>query len=775
MITRHHRCRLSVLVCLLAAAAVANHSAAQFPITTESVPVNVPKNPAILETDQLAASLPLMKNKARGFTVEIAAAGDGRSGYMPVVVHVLSTSKFAADRNLLVRFKPVELGQSPPQTGITCDLPIRAPQGARDVRLTLQLPKWAVGTGFQVQVFEEGVELEDYTQEVGALLQRHNQPPTQLLQSEGSLSWLVVEGQSQQIGMADLTLATHRTNSWLPTTSTNRSLRNRIPFLLVPAESTRIEFLADDWRHYQAFDGVVIERGSLDELAAKNPGAFQALRDWIMSGGTLVVTGIDDSVQQTLGALNFKWRPEYMEPGMISRATATCQIRTRGLLNEYKQERTRVQAEINAPQRTRRFGTMVPPQTDPKAQLESLNQEIKAIENAPDRDDRIWSQSVLGGRVVGVPGDEPITVMEWSIIAELFGYRKSAMLRRGVDPMMGDIRVNRWLIPGVAQPPVYTFIGLLAVFVILVGPIAYRKTTKIGRSYLMFAIAPVLALLTTTAMFTYGVLADGFGTVTRIRQLTWVDGQSGDGFERSRSTYFAGLRPSEGLRFAGDAEVIGYPDHDGESWEELNKRNFAIQGKVSVTEDAQVFDNSFLPSRTQCQFIVHQPRHQIGKLTFTPKSSVDIESPNATVASSFGFPLRNVVLRDQLGEYWTAELVGAGKTVDVEKVEPNDASKIMGDLYNANRPIAQLRRTRHHSSYDRRIRDLLTALNRTVDDSDAIVTDGIFETHLQKKLQLNTNLPIGWFIAESDVSEDLVAVEGAELVESSRYIYGTLP
>ncbi len=236
-----------------------------------------------------------------------------------------------------------------------------------------------------------------------------------------------------------------------------------------------------------------------------------------------------------------------------------------------------------------------------------------------------------------------------TIAARTLDVRASPTLRRGVDPLIGDGRFARWLIPGVAQPPVYTFMGLLTVFVVLVGPIAYRRTTKIGRSYLMFAIAPALALVTTLAMFGYGIVSDGFGTVVRVRQVTWVDGRSGDAGERVRSTYFAGVRPGDGLRFPGNAEVIGYPQGTGDSWEEHNRSMPETIGKVVVRNDSQVFDSSFLPSRQQRQFVVHRPRMGVGYLSLS--SALDATAaPN--IESTFDFVLHETLIRDDRGDYW---------------------------------------------------------------------------------------------------------------------------
>ena len=210
--------------------------------------------------------------------------------------------------------------------------------------------------------------------------------------------------------------------------------------------------------------------------------------------------------------------------------------------------------------------------------------------------------------------DAPIEILQWAAADYLMNWRRHRLLRSGVEPILGSSRFFQWGIPGVAQPPVYTFMGLLGVFVILVGPVAYRKTAKAGRSYLMFAIAPLLAIATTLAMLVYGVVADGFGTQTRVRQITWVDGESGNGITRTRSTYFAGIRPSAGLSFPANADVTLYPDNQQRSWEARMDDRFDPRGEVIVTDETTRFTQDFLPSRQQRQFVMHQPSSFSGRL-----------------------------------------------------------------------------------------------------------------------------------------------------------------
>ncbi|MCG8648296.1 MAG: hypothetical protein MI861_00600, partial [Pirellulales bacterium] len=363
------------------------------------------------------------------------------------------------------------------------------------------------------------------------------------------------------------------------------------------------------------------------------------------------------------------------------------------------------------------------------------------------------------------------SICHWHVADSVISFRQSPMLRRGVDPLLGDRRFTNWLVPGVAQPPVYTFMGLLALFVVLVGPVAYRRTTRLGRNYLMFAIAPLLAMVTTLAMFGYGVVADGFGTVARVRQLTWVDGLSGDAGERVRSTYFAGVRPGAGLSFPGDAEVMGYPEGQGNTLEELDELAPAILGKVSITDEKQVFDSSFLPSREQRQFVVHRPRRRIGVVSLAVKNGSGVPS----ISSTFAFPLNQVIARDAAGNYWTVSDLPAGGTSKCDPLPTNKASIALGRMYADYRPISAVRVARQQTGGANRVSDLIIAANRQVNLGGVEVRAGSFEQWLNDHLQLNGRLPERHFVATAEVSSDALAVEETELVESIRYVFGTMP
>lgn len=364
-----------------------------------------------------------------------------------------------------------------------------------------------------------------------------------------------------------------------------------------------------------------------------------------------------------------------------------------------------------------------------------------------------------------------------AMVANILPAASSPLVRRGMDPMMGDSRFSQWRVPGVAQPPVYTFMGLLAAFVVLVGPIAYRKTTRSGRGYMMFAIAPVLAMVTTISMFAYGIVADGFGTVVRIRQLTFVDGASGDAGERSRATYFAGIRPGGGIDFNRDWKVYPYPEPAvGQSWETLADDKPTLAGVVTIDEGHQNFDASFLPSRQQRQFVVEATRRSIGRLRIETQPPDDTKTKVVRLVNEFGFELRRVLVRDADGDYWIADKIPAGGSIVASQPTTDLPSMLMGNMYNDFWPISQVIQSRSANIGQRLdgTRDLVAVANGLV-AAKTISVEGIFESTLLDLLKNDAALPLGYFVAMSDPSADMVGVEGAQVNESVRYVLGTMP
>lgn len=692
-------------------------------------------------------------------------------GYIPIKIQLTSNVAWTADRNLVIRWSPSSRGHSPAMNAVAADIPITAPQGSRNASVIRYLPKWSAGDLYKVEVLEDGEPIPGYTHDFGQLFTENGIPFT-ALDEETSIRWLCLSSKTENLS----NLNVHTNNESMTFTGAaslgygyNPNRRNSNGWS--PRDSridqATIKDAPTSWLHYQGYDGVLTSLKALEEIKQKNPTAQDSLRAWVMSGGTLVVAEAESrqSVQDAIGLSLTETRDR------TRRVNGVLKLKQRNLRIQEDRLKTNLSQLVS-----RRASTYNSAAKGLDKEIAKLQSDVNAFAEryASTDSGALWVAESGAGRIIGLKSSlGRFSNLENEMLAGIFGAERSAICRRGVDPLLGDVRAERWLVPGVAQPPVYTFMGLLGVFVILVGPVAYRKTSKVGRSHLMFAIAPALALLTTLSMFAYGIVSDGFGTQARVRQLTFVDGQSGDCFERIQSTYFAGIRPRKQIKISSDAELFIYANNKGKTWDEVAKQAFKAT-PVTVTDDASFFDSGIVPSRSQVQFIKQQPRKQFGRLIFNHKPA-DV----ATVDSTIDQTLRDVVICDSKGNYWLAEKIDPNqKGVKCVALDKKKSSKKLSTIYNDYKPDSEGRQTGNQQRRDRyQVTSVKAVAVRSAINTASTFSfqDGIMERRLAEKLFLTNTLPNNSFVAVADVSEDALLVEGASLVSSVRYVMGTLP
>lgn len=707
--------------------------------------------------------LPPPSTTGAGFVVAIDIAHQEIAGTVPVRIDVTSNTRFTRDRSLTFRFEPTPGGRSPPRNSIVTEVPVLAGQGSKTVSVIRYLPKWAAGSSYRVSVIEDGQPLPNYESAIGSSIWIGRDPDLTMLNREFDTDWLYVIEEP-------VSAKRSRTDGLDVLAATANQVRQNRFGGRYPVRLTTIGQLQvpTDWRAYQRHDVVFVNDESLD-LLSKNEEARKALRGWVLTGGTVI--GFDSaSPKNFCDALGVSWTDDAWGRDYVTDFTSQM-LRDKATARTNRQARKKELEDQIAANRGDQYT---------QEELDMINLSIDADANlrrqfrwpnysVRDWAGQIWAQRVGAGTLIGVRAEDGlIPEMHWEIVSPLLVGNQSPTIRRGVDPLVGDIRFSRWMIPGVAEPPVYTFIGLLTLFVILVGPVAYRRTTKTGRGYLMFAIAPVLAMITTLAMFGYGIVSDGFGTVARIRQMTWIDGASGDAGERIRSTYFAGISPGEGMRFPASAEVVRYPNNMGKSWNELHQGSDVPIGKVILDGETQQFDSAFLPSRQQTQFISHQPRFKVGTIELI----VD-DNGQHRIRSSLDFPMRTVVTHADDGRYWVVANLPAGQTRPASLVPANKISALLGKMYNDDRLEGATRQPGRSNPTE--IRDLVSRISRLLTNSSQGMKEGPFEFWLNDHLLIRGGIPTGHFVGIADVREDVIAVKDTELMESIHYVFGTMP
>lgn len=736
------------------------------------------------------------KARGSGFDASVEISNLFGVGYVGVKATLNSTmGKASTTRQLGIRLTPVDR-HLPASRTIAAELPITFEQGQTQVSAERSFAKWTVGNSFRIEIIEDGVPLENYETEVGSSFPGYaRQTPSDVLANEVILNMLVVGTQPISLRKPKSVPVFYR--------ATPRSWR-----------SATLQELPSDWRLLRDVDCIVIHYDSLIDPNRDGDGngpveassKLEVIRDWVMMGGTLLVLDAPnaDSLGEKLqlSLYDTKREEEAFRKAIDSRSTETemhiadYQTWFDASVQQFAASQpAAAQGGSGSADGTQGSGGQIESMilgvgvpmdsgfrpsdqqiTDTRKWLADSKQQLVAFQSK-------WRTSYLRlagtGQVIGIKDQTIDSGPSFTVLDQVVGYRVSPILTRGVDPILGDIRSRRWLIPGVSEPPVYTFIGILTVFVLLVGPLAYRWTTRGHRSHLMFLIAPLLALITTALMFTYSIVSDGFGTTVRVRQLTWIDGASGDAVERTRSTLFSGISPRDGLRFAADAEVMAYPNGGQQTWQDLDSEVNEIRLNAVVDETSQQFDSSFLPSRSQTQFISHQTRRGLGGVSIEglqpfDSGATDPVPSTVQVVSTLPFELRDLVVRSDDGRFWSAKKLPDGETATAEWIaSTQDASKLLGKLYTRYRPIGAVAQS-GRSRNDQKIGDLTLYINRTINLGNANMTDGVFEVWLNESLFIRGEIPPGTFVGISSPSSDVIAVGGAQQVGSIRYVMGTL-
>ncbi|MGV3484872.1 MAG: hypothetical protein ACO1RT_10685 [Planctomycetaceae bacterium] len=735
-------------------------------------------------------SLPEGGAKSAGFSVSVSCEDLGLFGDIPVVIQVTAdASAFTADRSISIRLTSQGGTFQPPGNQCDYELSLQLPEGLARVTRQFYLPKWSIGGEFELTVLEDRRPLEGYRARFRSAAMSAQQAQKYWWAGAGQrFGWITLDANDKPDARVFFTtMAPELLNVddlWKSQPGFDLATSWR-QFRAVPIDS-----LPQDWRGFDAVDVWVIEAPTLRKLVTPpagsvSSGSVAALKNYIRCGGTLWVVGQDaaQTLPLLLDAAALKSTPaktvietavtDASAPMDYASARATTYQTTgsaRSYIREYAMNLAGRMPNITGQQ---------------IVNIEALfdsnliwvqNRELDGQDTPPFASD-FMVHNVALGRVIAYQSAEavPGTPQQWRTLAALTASDASETLRRAVDPCFGDRRFWDWIIPDVAQPPVYTFIGLLLVFVIVVGPLAYRKFSRLGRAYLMMFVAPLLALFTTLTMFAYGLLADGLSTRERARVITWIGDMSGTAARYSRTTYFAGIRPTDGMRFPANASVVPYQLPSVANWHEASKYDAATIGTIRMDDGAIHLDSGFLPSRQQKQFVTYRPVDNVGTVRLDAAES----SGPATLHSDLAFDVRQGVLCDATGNYFLFDQLPAGRSITPTAVSKRVAGETLSDLYAIQRPIAPAAVSSARRAGETTI-DMVTMLAHSSQRRQSTTTrvangESWIEDWLRTQTQIASELPPGMFIAVAEVPEDCVAVASAELVESVHYVIGVLP
>jgi hypothetical protein len=634
---------------------------------------------------------PKIKN---GLRVNIDTTWVDSSGYRPVQLEFISwpPGPAPADRTIRVEFKPSTWRGGYAWCGVTKFIEI--PQGATSVQASISVPQREQWNTFQFEFYEDGRKLEDLSYQGGmvtvgnygwteaspAMLFIDSDAPPRALRA-ARLSELQIAGEKNatftlpdvrglaevrpppdlmQLGYSpdtpanDLSLMTSLTRLW-----------SRIEILPPSDLSTR-------WIDYTGIDLVFISRKDLQQCMKQNPEQWQAVRDLISTGPTLCVYDAGDEFQH-LEALE---KLLQLPPLAPDPAAARNRGWTSPSADLFKRELIGAEQPYNnqywyAQQQAQLAQAASAAAMQPAG--EAKPQPSKPVENIKF----VWRPANMG-RVVAIANENPFPgrPQDWSAVLNAVNAGNWMWYRRhGVSLNRRNLDYWNFLIPGVGLAPVNSFLVLISLFVVVIGPINYLLLVRQGRLYLLLITVPLGAILVTLGLVGYALVTDGVGVKGRLRSFTEIDQRRGRSVSWSRQSYYAAMTPSHGLQFPETAAV--YPLEV-----EPNRQPNYYRNRYRIDwEDGQTLADGYITSRVTSQMTVVQARETSARVEISEGRS---GAPQAT--NRLGVKVDYFVMRDARGDFYAATNFSEGRTATLEPVAWKDAAKTLRTALAAVRP-----------------------------------------------------------------------------------------
>ena len=698
-----------------------------------------------------------------GLQVTVDTRWTGGYGYRPVRVtaNIWPPGKAPADRTLLIELTPLKPYEQ--ESATTASQFIEIPQGQTSATTIVLVPQEYIWEDLSCSVYEDGRRLSDVSTNgmANARFVTHWEI--------AGLSVLVVDSNAPTLAdRAARKITNLRGRRLLP------DLRNVIRYpemqsvvmratgdskampiddrdlLDLIEQSNTTEMLPPDdlpqqWLAYSGIDLVFISVDELRQLKASHHRRWQALRDWLVTGPTLCVTGAGDNfaklpeIEKLLDAPPVQAQDNSQESlaGGWQRPTEEMLAREIHAFQDYSDEAAADGADF-----------LVDGEAMQKPSITPLATGIAMRE--------------MGlGTVVAFSAENPFSenAEYWRAVFSAVGQsRWHWAARHGLSPRSGQPYFWNQLIPGLDMAPVDAFRILISLFVIVIGPLNFVVLRRLRRPYLVLATAPLAAAAITVMLFGYALVRDGFGTQTRVRSFTLLDQRQQTAVSWSRQTYFAGFAPAEGMRFPKDVAV--YP---------IEAAGFdagrGAHRELDWRDRGQRLTSGYLPTRQTVQFLTVGSSRDVGRrLDFAASKS---DATALSVTNRLGTPVRHLLVADEKGNLcWTKDLA-VGETASPVGVSASQAVHL-SEIYNTSR-------LRFPSGLQSSGRGMLTrgnyryysGIGEAMDDSASVL-----EVNLTRAMVGDRLAPRSYFAVVDSSPAVPLGIEGAAQRESFHVILG---
>jgi hypothetical protein len=192
---------------------------------------------------------------------------------------------------------------------------------------------------------------------------------------------------------------------------------------------------------------------------------------------------------------------------------------------------------------------------------------LPAAQSQPSADpDRVITPYMFG-RVLAVPA----TSLSMGITDLLNSTEKDREVQWALPansaPDYGAIegRGFRLRIPGIEGTPARAYLGILALFSVLIGPVNYWLLRRKRRQVLVVLTAPLISAVFIVVLGGYAIAGQGFRVKGRALTFTMLDQVAKQAVTRATiSLYAPGLTPGNGLQFGRDVAILAMgPDGSG--------------------------------------------------------------------------------------------------------------------------------------------------------------------------------------------------------------------
>lgn len=638
-------------------------------------------------------------SKGNGLQMDVEMSWVDGNGYRPVTVRVTTMgAPSATERSFSVRLKTHDRhwGRIPPMSVVEHFV---MPAGSNQASVTLTLPAFSIWNEFDVELYEDGVYLDKVSQlnlYYGPASSGPRMPETRYLLATSNAKWPAlpiyqVQGASStaaRFPMQQMSLGTSASASLL--LPPQAALEQMFPHLWAALQSNlavvaRLDGLPERWQQYLALDVVLISLDDLLLLGQSYPRRLEALLGWVHAGGTLIVgglhkdyarlselertlllTGRDDHVKDVLARGWIKPDPGRWQPVVSSFDVS--QFRTSGSLPSAVGGMNGVGSAPPsgavsgasapglgvppAPQLPPASGASLAPEFPPGGSVIVPGANSQSDQTPPGPDERPFLLRPYGlGTLIVLGSDEPLYMAagDWQWLLNSLEFRRLWDARLGLNLAMGNYDFWDFLIPGVGLAPRWTFLFLISVFVVVIGPVNYYWLRRRQRLYLMLVFVPLVAALTTMGLFAYAVLADGLGVRVRVRSLTEIDQRLGRATSWARLSYYAGLAPANGLTFSGDVAILPLEPL------KMVVSSIPRERTLEWADGKQYLRRNWLPARVPTQYLTLRTRPAKAGLRILGRKGKGLR-----VRNELGTNLERLLVCDEQGKFFSATSVAAG-------------------------------------------------------------------------------------------------------------------